>query len=49
MTILLPKPPSKPLKKPVFTKLTASMTREQKIENLLIALKKSGIKVNMDG
>ncbi|MBT6219667.1 MAG: hypothetical protein HOI45_08065 [Rhodospirillaceae bacterium] len=39
----------KPLKKPVFTKLTASMTREQMIENVLAALKRSGIKVNMDG
>jgi hypothetical protein len=37
------------LKKPVFMKLTASMTREQMLENLLAALKKSGIKVNMDG
>jgi len=44
----IPKPQPKTLKKPVFTKLTASMTREQKIENVLVALKKSGIKVNMD-
>jgi hypothetical protein len=33
--------------KPVFTRLTASMTREQKLANLLDALKKSGIEVNM--
>lgn len=40
---------NQPQLKPVFTLLTPSMTREQKIANLIAALKKSGIKVNMEG
>jgi|SaaInlStandDraft_6_1057023.scaffolds.fasta_scaffold55399_2 hypothetical protein len=31
--------------KPVFTKLTASMTKDQKLRNLTAALEKSGFKV----
>ena len=40
--------PQKPTKKVVLAKLTPSMTREQKVQNLLDALKKSGIEVNME-
>lgn len=36
---------SQPSKKPVFTVVTVSMTREQKIANLTDALKKSGFNV----
>ena len=40
--------PQKPKKKVVLTRLTSSMTREQKVQNLLDALKKSGIEVGME-
>ena len=40
--------PDKPNAKPVFTKLTPNMTREQKVKNLKLALERSGIKVEPD-
>jgi hypothetical protein len=40
----LPKPPSIPSNKTVFTKLTSTMTREQQVEALENALNKSGWK-----
>jgi hypothetical protein len=36
---------AKPTPKPVLTKLTASMTKDQKLRNLTAALEKSGFKV----
>jgi hypothetical protein len=35
----------KPVQKPVLAKLTASMTREQKLDSLTVALENSGFKV----
>ena len=36
---------AKPVQIPVLTKLTASMTREQKLDSLTAALEKSGFKI----
>ncbi len=38
--------PDKPNAKPVFTKLTPNMTREQKVKNLKLALERSGFTVH---
>ena len=38
--------PSIPNSKPELAKLTPNMTREQKVQNLLAALKKSGFTVH---
>ena len=35
----------KPVTKPVFTKLTPQMTREEQAENLIAVLKKSGFTI----
>jgi hypothetical protein len=40
----IPKPPSKPSNKTVFTKLDDTMTEEQQVKNLENALNKSGWK-----
>ena len=38
--------PDKPNAKPVFTKLTPNMTREQKVKNLISAFENSGFTVH---
>ena len=38
--------PDNPNAKPVFTKLTPNMTREQKVKNLISALENSGFTVH---
>ena len=44
----MPAKPSTPSTKPVFTRLTPDMTREQKRRNLIAALEKSGFTIRPD-
>ena len=40
--------PDKPNAKPVFTKLTPNMTREDMVKNIIDVMRRSGIKVKPD-
>ena len=44
----MPAKPSTPSTKPVFTRLTPDMAREQKLRNLKAALEKSGFTILPD-